>query len=115
MSLLFFKVLTRRSLRSSHGVDESREDSPQLRRAGQSPGSRVRPAIDRMEHRLLPSTFTVTNSQDSGPGSLCAEIQSANSRPGGDKIAFASGRRRARPLRAGGRCRLPHFARTEHC
>jgi hypothetical protein len=115
MSLLFFRVLTCRSLRSSHGVDGSREDTPQLKRADQSHRSRFRPAIDRMQHRLLPSTFTVTNSQDSGPGSLCAEIQSANSHPGADRIVFASGRRRARPLRAGGRCRLYHFARTEHC
>jgi hypothetical protein len=115
MSLLSFKVLTRRSRRSSHGVDGSREDSPQLRRPGRSPRSRFRPAIDRMEHRLLPSTFTVTNTQDSGPGSLCTEIQSANSHPGADKIVFASGRRRARSLRAGGRCRLQHSARTEHC
>jgi hypothetical protein len=39
----------------------------------------------------LPSTFTVTNLFDSGPGSLRAAITAANTNPGADTIRFAGG------------------------
>jgi hypothetical protein len=47
-----------------------------------------RPGLEALEDRWLPSTLTVLNTADSGPGSLRAEIAAANK---GDTIAFASG------------------------
>ncbi|HVS39628.1 MAG TPA: hypothetical protein VMS17_28990 [Gemmataceae bacterium] len=44
-----------------------------------------------LEDRLRPSTFTVTNLADSGPGSLRAAITAANAHPGADAIDFAHG------------------------
>jgi len=48
---------------------------------------RFRPRLEALEDRWMPSTLTVTNILDSGPGSLRAEIAAANS---GDTINFAS-------------------------
>jgi hypothetical protein len=42
-----------------------------------------------LEDRSLPSTFTVTNLLDSGPGSLRAAVTAANTNPGADVINFA--------------------------
>ncbi len=50
------------------------------------PASRFRPRLEALEDRWLPSTLTVLNTADSGPGSLRAEIAGAR---GGDTIAFA--------------------------
>jgi hypothetical protein len=47
---------------------------------------RFRPRLEVLEGRWLPSTLTVTNNLDNGPGSLRAEITAANS---GDTIVFA--------------------------
>jgi hypothetical protein len=47
---------------------------------------RFRPRLEALEGRWLPSTLTVTNNADRGPGSLRADIAAANS---GDKIVFA--------------------------
>src|SRR5262245_1872686 len=47
------------------------------------------PRLDVLEDRTVPSTFTVTNLSDSGPGSLRAAITAANASPGADKIKFA--------------------------
>ena len=44
-----------------------------------------------LEDRTLPSTFTVLNLNDSGPGSLRAEVAAANANLGADTIAFANG------------------------
>src|SRR5262249_31950462 len=49
------------------------------------------PRLDVLEDRTLPSTFTVTNLLDSGPGSLRAAITAATASPGADVINFAGG------------------------
>src|SRR5262245_59181680 len=46
-------------------------------------------SVERLEERTVPSTFTVTNLLDSGPGSLRTAIAAANDRPGADTIRFA--------------------------
>jgi hypothetical protein len=51
--------------------------------------SRVRPAVEALEDRTTPSTFTVTSLTDSGPGSLRQAILDANANPGADRIVFA--------------------------
>ena len=59
-----------------------------LRRAGASqkhlPPKRFRRylVVERLEDRLVPTTFTVTNTLDSGPGSLRQAILDANANPG---------------------------------
>ncbi len=59
------------------------------RRAQTSPRQRAgfRPRLEALEDRSLPSALTVTSLQDSGPGSLRAEIAAAQS---GDTIVFSS-------------------------
>ena len=49
---------------------------------------RLWPCLEAMEERLVLSTLTVTNTADSGSGSLRAEIAAASS---GDTITFAPG------------------------
>jgi hypothetical protein len=49
-----------------------------------------RPHLDILEDRTLPSTFTVTNLLDSGPGSLRAAVAAANANPGADVINVAT-------------------------
>src|SRR5690349_18151196 len=44
--------------------------------------------LERFEDRCLLSTFTVTNNQDGGPGSLRQAIEDANQNSGVDTIAF---------------------------
>jgi Domain of unknown function (DUF4214) len=46
-------------------------------------------ALERLEDRTVPSTLTVTTSNDSGDGSLRAAVASANFQPGPDIIVFA--------------------------
>src|SRR5262245_35945839 len=59
---------------------------------------RPRPALEALEDRALPSTFTVMNLNDSGPGSLRAAVTSANTTPGADILQFAPGLKGTIPL-----------------
>jgi hypothetical protein len=47
--------------------------------------------LESLDDRLTPSTFTVANTNDSGPGSLRQALLSANSHAGADAIKFAIG------------------------
>jgi hypothetical protein len=49
---------------------------------------RFTPSVIALEHRLLPSTFTVTGTGDSGPGSLRQAILDSNGTPGVNAIVF---------------------------
>jgi hypothetical protein len=91
VSLLPFRTKRRCNPWSPHRGDEFWGSPPQLRRLGRPPRSRFRPTVDRLEDRLVLSTFTVTNTHDHGPGSLRAAIDAANSHSGADKIVIASG------------------------
>src|SRR5579871_1732206 len=48
----------------------------------------ARPGLEALEDRMLLSTFFVTNTNDSGPGSLRQAILNANQHAGLDTIAF---------------------------
>src|SRR4029077_9089339 len=52
---------------------------------------RYRPLLEVLEERALPSTYHVTNTNDSGPDSLRGEIALANANPGSDTIVFDNG------------------------
>ena len=49
---------------------------------------RARPSLQSLEGRIAPATFTVTNANDSGPGSLRQAILGANAVSSADTIAF---------------------------
>ncbi|HEV3119327.1 MAG TPA: hypothetical protein VGY58_19890, partial [Gemmataceae bacterium] len=66
------------------------------RRYGHSDSSRSRlhawrPVLELLENRWLPSTFIVTNTNDSGAGSLRQAILAANANPGLDTVSFTGG------------------------
>jgi len=50
----------------------------------------LRPRLETLEDRAVPSTIPVLNTLDSGPGSLRDAITRANALPGPDTITFAS-------------------------
>jgi hypothetical protein len=75
MSLLSW-LRSRASLRSPRARAHHRPAAPSFR-----------PQLEALEDRWLPSTLTVTNNLDSGPGCLRAEIAAAQS---GDTIVFAN-------------------------
>jgi Ca2+-binding RTX toxin-like protein len=60
---------------------------PVTRPTRQAPARR-RPTLEALEDRLVPSTFTVLNTSDSGAGSLRQAILDANAYPGADVINF---------------------------
>jgi len=49
--------------------------------------------FERLDERVVLSTFSVLNLDDSGTGSLRAAITAANNNPGSDIVAFAPGLR----------------------
>jgi hypothetical protein len=53
------------------------------------PGRGFVPRLEALEDRAVPATFTVTNLDDSGGGSLRQAILDANSNPGADLIRFS--------------------------
>jgi titin len=59
----------------------------QRRQEKRRPVSR-RPEVEALEERLAPATFSVTNTADSGPGSLRRAISNSNNTPGFDTINF---------------------------
>src|SRR5437762_3030951 len=60
--------------------------APRGRAQRRAAAPRFRPQLEALEDRCLPSTLTVLNNLDSGPGSLRAEIAAAKSK---DTIVFA--------------------------
>src|SRR5262245_25997935 len=66
---------------------------PARRDPGCRPQRQRRPAVTprllALEDRTVPSTFTVENLADSGPGSLRQAVLDANANPGADLIRFA--------------------------
>ncbi|GAB4166994.1 MAG: hypothetical protein Fur0032_04730 [Terrimicrobiaceae bacterium] len=46
------------------------------------------PALENLEERIAPATFLVTNTSDSGAGSLRDAVSQANEAPGADSIVF---------------------------
>src|SRR5258706_12070244 len=77
---MLFSSRLRNSKRSAPAVAPRRAQISPRQRTG------IRPLLERLEDRCLFSTLTVTNTLDSGAGSLRAEIAAAQS---GDTIVFS--------------------------
>src|SRR5947209_2840905 len=82
MSFLMLRKLFPSASRLSQGF-RSRKRVPRRREN--------MPALERLEERCLLAVFTVTTTDDSGPGSLRQAILDANANPELDTIAFAIG------------------------
>src|SRR6516165_9792086 len=65
---MFIPFLRRRSASSAHSLSRGRTIRAR----------HFRPLLESLEDRMLPSTFLVTNFNDSGPGSLRAAITAVN-------------------------------------
>src|SRR5262245_30844029 len=77
---------------------------PRARAAGRRDGVRPRRAVlavEALEDRTVPSTFTVLNLADSGVGSLRQAVLDANANPGADAIDFGDGLLGTIPLSSG--------------
>ena len=72
-------------LRDRVGADGPAQ-SARPQRSKSRPAPRVQLRLEALENRCVPSTLTVLNINDSGAGSLRADIAAAHS---GDTIAFA--------------------------
>src|SRR4051794_40268799 len=81
---------------------------PMSRKFSSSPrrGGTVRPQLEALEDRTVPSTFTVQNLADSGPGSLRQAILDANANPGADVIRFGPRARDGTLTLTGGELRI---------
>src|SRR5262249_35839061 len=77
-ALLLSLVLARKP-RAGRRQKAHRAPTPQRRRLHLEP----------LEDRCVPSTFTVSNLNDAGPGSLRQAVLAANASPGADVIAFS--------------------------
>src|SRR4051812_37537859 len=64
------------------------------------------PRLEALEDRTVPSTFTVQNLADSGPGSLRQAILAANANPGADVIRFGQEARDGTIPLTGGELRI---------
>jgi hypothetical protein len=62
-----------------------------LAHSSKRPTGKARLALQRLEERAVPATFTVTNINDAGVGSLRAAIGLANANPDADIINFDAG------------------------
>src|SRR5215468_5234075 len=80
------------------GQQQSRGAPRQLRGNPAVPPRRTVLRLETLEDRVQPSTFTVLNLADSGPGSLRAAITAANLTPGANVIQFAGGLHGTIPL-----------------
>jgi hypothetical protein len=60
------------------------------------------PCLQALEDRALPSTFTVLNLLDSGPGSLRQAVLDADAQPGTNAIRFTHGLHGTIALTSGG-------------
>jgi hypothetical protein len=79
-------------MRFSTWLHSGSRSDPAERRRGPAPSRRratVCPRLEMLEDRRLPSTLTVTNTLDSGKGSLRYEIAQAEKHPANDTIVFA--------------------------
>lgn len=76
-----------------HGQTRILGGNRERSRSGQAVrrSSRWRPRIESLENRSMLTTFTVTNLDDAGDGSLRDAIHEANMMPGPDVIDFARG------------------------
>jgi hypothetical protein len=68
---------------------KSRPSVATFRRSPHRPRT-PRLAVESLDDRCLPSTFTVTNLLDSGAGTLREAVEAANANPGADTIDFAT-------------------------
>ncbi|MDB5308259.1 MAG: polymorphic outer membrane protein, partial [Gemmataceae bacterium] len=78
-----------RNLKSTYGLGSGGRTLGRIQRRKLAAGHRL--TLESLEARVVPSTFTVLNTSDSGPGSLRAAVTAANTAPGADVIEFAGG------------------------
>jgi hypothetical protein len=81
-------------LRSARSLFMSdRTNQPRRGARGAKRGLPTRLGVERLDERVVLSTFSVLNLADSGAGSLRAAITAANTNPGADVVNFAPGLR----------------------
>jgi len=79
------------SARSLFANDRTKKSRRRARAAKR--GLPTRLSVERLDERVVLSTFSVLNLADSGAGSLREAITAANTNPGADVVAFAPGLR----------------------
>src|SRR5260370_30103312 len=77
-------------LRSCHPNSRSHREGKRRQRKDLG-CHRIRPQLEVLEDRSMPSTFTVATTVDGGPGSLRQAIVDANASPGADTINVPAG------------------------